>query len=155
VGTAPDGSVPCGANLLTPNAAVSSPMARSPASLAIDGNFGTRWESVQAVDPQWICLDFGAPVFIGRVRILWETACATNYDLQVSRDGTIWTTLQSVAGNTKGGPAPADWTTAADHPGLAGVGRYLRVNGTVRCTSYGYSIWEMQAFGDTDASCHP
>jgi hypothetical protein len=38
---------------------------------------------------------------------------------------------------------------------LSAVGRYLRVNGTVRCSVYGYSIWEMRAYGDTNASCTP
>jgi hypothetical protein len=145
----------CGANVLAPSGAVSSPLAMMPASLAIDGNLSTRWESVHAVDPQWIYLDFGAPVFVNRVRILWETACATNYDLQVSNDATAWTTLRSIIGNVQGGPPPTDWTTAVDHTGLVGVGRYVRMTGTARCTSYGYSIWEMQVFGDTNASCHP
>jgi hypothetical protein len=35
------------------------------------------------------------------------------------------------------------------------TGRYLRVNGTMRCTVYGYSIWEMRAYGDANANCEP
>jgi hypothetical protein len=147
----------CASNLLTPTAAVSLTEngAGVVAHNAIDGIFTTRWESIHAVDPQWIDLDFGAPVFIDRVEIAWETACATNYDIQVSNDTIAWTTLRSIVGNTQGGPAPADWTTAANNVGLSGVGRYLRINGTVRCTMYGYSIWEMRAYGDTNSTCHP
>jgi hypothetical protein len=144
----------CNANILVPNAAVASSQMQ-PASNAIDGMFGTRWESVHGVDPQWIYLDYGAPVYISRIQIAWETACAKNYALQVSNDLVTWTTMTSIAGNTNGGGAPANWTTAANHPVLSGVGRYLRVNGTVRCTMYGYSMWEMRAFGDTNGTCTP
>jgi hypothetical protein len=154
---AADAGPKCVSNVLTPTAAVSLSVngVGNVAHNAIDGIFTTRWESIHAVDPQWIYLDFGAPVFIDQVQIAWETACATNYDIQVSNDAAVWTTLTSIVGNTQGGPAPADWTTAANHAGLSGVGRYLRINGTVRCTMYGYSIWEMRAFGDTNSTCHP
>ena len=156
---ATEGSAACRSNVLAANAAVASTVLVSPtgiAAKAIDGNFTTRWGSVERVDPQWIYIDFGAPVFIDRVQIQWEVACAANYDLQISNDASNWTPLRSILGNTQGSPSPSDWSTAADHPGLAGVGRYLRVYGTARCTTfYGYSIWEMRAFGDTDTTCHP
>jgi hypothetical protein len=144
----------CASVVLTPTAVVASTEMR-PASYAIDSNFTTRWESAQNTLPQWIYLDFGAPVFIDRVQIAWEKACAQSYDLQVSNDAATWTTMESIVGNTLGGPSPADWTTAADHTGVTGVGRYMRVNATVRCQTYGYSLWEMRVFGDTSASCTP
>jgi len=107
------------------------------------------------VDPQWIYLDFGAPVFIGEVQILWN-ACAADYDIDVSEDAATWTVVSSVVGNTlESAGIPADWTGADDQMGLNAVGRYLRINGTARCTVYGYSIWEMRAYGDTNASCTP
>jgi hypothetical protein len=150
---------PCGSNLLAPTNAVSSSIHGSNvAMLAIDHNFGTRWESAQSIDPQWIYLDFGRPVSINRVQIAWETSCAQNYDLQTSNDTQTWTTIFSVLGNMSGtNPGPADWTTALNHTGFLGVGRYLRVFGTARCipaTNYGYSMWEMQVSGDTNTSCH-
>jgi hypothetical protein len=115
------------------------------------------------VDPQWIDLDFGAPVFISEVDVLWEASCAKNYDLDISNDGLTWTTIPNgtVVGNTLAGnvqadgKTPTDWTNAVVTKPLSAVGRYLRVNGTVRCTVYGYSIWEMRAYGDTNASCTP
>jgi hypothetical protein len=152
-----DAMAVCASNVLTPTAAVASSV--SPAGLvagnAIDTIFTTRWESVHAVDPQWIYLDFGVPVHVNRVEIAWETACARNYDVQVSKDATAWTTLRAIVGNASGGPSPAAWTATANHAGLSGVGRYVRVNGTARCTQYGYSIWEMRVFGDTNSVCHP
>jgi hypothetical protein len=150
-----DGPPRCGSVVLTPVGAVSL-SAMQPAIYAVDGNLKTRWESIHGVDPQWIYADFGAPVFMNHVQILWENSCGRDYDLQVSSDAATWTTITSVVGNTLGKVGfPTDWSTAADHPGLSGVGRYMRVYGKVRCNAYGYSIWEMRVFGDTNASCTP
>jgi hypothetical protein len=149
----------CKSNVLVPKGAVASSTSDpNVAAGAIDKDFTTRWESVWASDPQWIYVDFGAPVYINRVQILWLRACAANYDLQVSNNTTTWTTIRSIVGNTVGSSvSPTDWTTAVDHAGLVGgVGRYLRVFGKTRCdTNYGYSMWEMQASGDTVANCTP
>src|SRR5260370_12129144 len=151
----------CASNVLRPVAAVgSSTHNGNVAAFAIDAMFGTRWESDYS-DPQWIYLDFGASAFIDRVGIAWENACGKDYELQVAdtaaADASAWKTISQVTGNTKGtfGP-PMEWATATeavDYLGLAGVGRYLRVHGSARCTAYGYSIWEMRAFGDTNANC--
>jgi hypothetical protein len=148
----------CVSNLLAPtNEVALSERNGNVASGAIDGNFGTRWESAQGIDPEWIYIDFGSPVFINRVRIIWETACGKNYDLQISNDATTWNTMRSITGNSLSNfGAPTDWSMAADHTGLSGVGRYLRIFGTARCTTnYGYSIWEMQVYGDPNPPCTP
>jgi F5/8 type C domain len=86
-----------------------------------------------------------------------EGAAATNYELQVSNDESTWTTMTSIVGNTSGTEnAPSDWSGAVDTTRLASVGRYVRVCGTVRCmTVSGYSIWEMQVYGDTNTNCVP
>jgi hypothetical protein len=111
------------------------------------------------VDPQFLQLDYGAPVHISEVQILWQTACAKNFTIDVSDDAATWTTIKTVTGNTAGigGAGPTAWsgTGYEDLTGLSGVGRYMRMNGTARCGMYGYSIWEIRAFGDTNASCTP
>jgi F5/8 type C domain-containing protein len=150
--------------LLTPTAATAlSVNAGNVAANAIDGNLTTRWESAQGVDPEWIYIDFGAPVFIGEVDVLWEAACAKNYDIDISTNATTWTVIPNatIVGNTLAGNAiadgmtPKDWTKAVVTKPLTAVGRYLRVNGTARCSVYGYSMWEMRAYGDKNASCTP
>jgi hypothetical protein len=125
------------------------------AGLAIDGVLDTCWESAWMVDPQWLDVDFGAPVFVSEVDILWQ-ACATNYTIELSNDEMTWTTIATVMGNvTVNRNAPADWSGAAVHKGLSGKGRYLRISGTVRCDApnYGYAIWEVRAFGSP--TCQP
>jgi hypothetical protein len=156
---APEAGPTCGSNVLVPTGAVASTLfVTTPTDVTqavVDGNLSTRWNSAHA-DPQWIYLDFGAPVFVDRVQILWQH-CATKYDLQVSNDASTWTTMRSIVGNTSGTEnPPPDWSGAVDTMGLAGVGRYLRVSGTVRCVAAsGYSIWEMQVYGDKNAMCVP
>jgi hypothetical protein len=151
---------------LTPTRVVAS-TSRSPnvPQDAVDGDFTTRWESVQSldvdgasVDPQWIYVDFGAPVSVHEVEIDWERACASDYQLQVSMDASTWTTMPNgtITGNALGSMfAPTDWSTAVDTQGLSGVGRYLRVFATARCQPlYGDSIWEMRASGYLLSACH-
>jgi|HubBroStandDraft_1064217.scaffolds.fasta_scaffold12176_5 hypothetical protein len=155
----------CASNLLTPvMATASSATAPNVAGYAIDGLLTTRWESVDGVDPQWLIVDFGALAFVDEVDVLWEAACASDYTLDVSMDGMTWMTIPNgtVTGNTQaanmpGDPPtpPTDWSAAVVSKNLHAVGRYLRVDGTTRCTVYGYSIWEMRAYGDDDIACTP
>jgi hypothetical protein len=110
-----------------------------PAGNAFDGNLtSTRWASKEGVDPQWLRVDLGASASISRVKLSWEAAYGKAYTIQVSSDGTTWTTIYST---TTGNGGTDDLT------GLTGTGRYVRVYGTARGTSYGYSLYEMQVYG--------
>jgi hypothetical protein len=122
-----------------PAAASSLESSAFPASAAFDGNLtGTRWASREGVDPQWLQVDLGAPATVSRVKLNWEAAYGKAYTIQVSPDGTAWTTVFST---TTGNGGTDDLT------GLAGTGRFVRVHGTVRGTSFGYSLFEMQVYG--------
>jgi CxxC motif-containing protein (DUF1111 family) len=112
---------------------------------AIDHDQTTRWSSGFS-DDQWLVIDYGSTQTITRVRIDWENAHATQYELQVSDDNTNWTTLKAVD-NSQGG--------TEDLTGLSGQGRYLRMKGIKRSTNYGYSIFEIQAFTGTPPSTTP
>jgi len=107
---------------------------------AVDGNATTtRWASTEGIDPQWIYVDLGAIYNITRVKITWETALGKDYQIQLSNDGSAWgTPIKSVTGNT---------ALVNDHTGLSGSGRYVRINGTARGTTYGYSIYELEVYG--------
>lgn len=106
------------------------------AAMAFDGNTGTRWGS-NFSDPQWVTVDLGAVATINRVVLNWESAYGKAYQIQVSANGTSWTTLYSTT-NSDGG---------IDDINLNGSGRYVRMYGTTRATGYGYSLWEFQVFG--------
>lgn len=70
------------------------------------------------------------------VTLDWETAYATAFQIQVSPDGTNWTTVYSTTSGTGG-----TQTLAVD-----GTGRYVRMDGTARATPYGYSLWEFGVY---------
>ncbi|MGW4895319.1 discoidin domain-containing protein [Kitasatospora sp. NPDC004240] len=116
------------------------------AGKAFDGSTSTRWASAEGKDPQWLRVDLGGNADISRVKLSWESAYAKAYRLEVSADGVTWRTLaEEKAGN--GGTD--DWT------GLGGKGRYVRMYGTARGTSYGYSLFEMQVYGVPDGGPSP
>ncbi|MGO9977309.1 MAG: discoidin domain-containing protein, partial [Solirubrobacteraceae bacterium] len=108
-----------------------------PASAAVDGSLSTRWSSAFS-DPQWIYVDLGAEYNISEVDLNWEAAYAKAYQIQVSNDATNWTTIYSTTSGTGG---------VNDLTGLSGTGRYVRMYGTARATSWGYSLWEFAVYG--------
>jgi len=61
---------------------------------AVDGDPSTRWGS-EFSDPQWLAVDLGQTRTIRRVKLQWEDAYASAYDVQVSLDGKDWTTVCS------------------------------------------------------------
>ncbi len=129
----------CGTTNLALNhtaTASSQENAAFPAQDAVDGNAGTRWSSAFS-DPQWLQVDLGASHSVCKVVLSWEAAYATAFQVQTSADGSTWTTVYSTTTGTGGTQTLT----------VAGTGRYLRVYGTARATQYGYSLWEVQAFG--------
>jgi chitosanase len=105
---------------------------------AFDGKSSTRWGSKEGVDPQWIRVDLGAAASITRVKLTWEAAYGKAYRIETSNDDAAWTSIYS----TKAGDGGTD-----DLTGLSGTGRYVRVYGTKRGTSKGYSLYEVQVYG--------
>ena len=77
-----------------------------------------------------------------QVTLSWETAYATAFQIQVSTDGTAWTSIYSTTTGTGGTQTLA----------VTGTGRYLRVYGTARATQYGYSLLELAVQTTTGAT---
>ena len=107
------------------------------ASNATDGSYSTRWASVFA-DPQSLSVDLGANYSINRVKLTWEAALASAYEIQISTNGNDWSTIKSVTGNA---------ATTNDLTGLSGIARYVKIYGTARATAYGYSLYEVEVYG--------
>jgi hypothetical protein len=106
-----------------------------PPGNATDGDTATRWASDWS-DPQWIQVDLGATTPLRHVQLAWETAYATSYQLQLSTDGTTWSTAYSTTTGDGG----------FDDIDLTGSARYVRLNGTARATGFGYSLWEFGVY---------
>jgi hypothetical protein len=115
---------------------------RLSAALADDAKTTTRWSS-DSSDAQWIKIDLGTVSQIHHVKLQWETAYASGYQVQTSANGTKWTSVYST---TTGNGGIDDLT------GLKASGRYIRINGTKRATTWGYSLWNFQVYGTTAAA---
>ncbi|WP_370083964.1 discoidin domain-containing protein [Streptacidiphilus sp. MAP12-16] len=105
------------------------------ASNATDGDWSTRWASDWS-DPQWLQVDLGQVTTIRHVQLGWEAAYGKAYQVQVSNDGTNWTTVYSTTTATGG----------IDDFDVTGSGRYVRLNLTQRGTAYGYSLYEFGVY---------
>ncbi len=106
------------------------------ASNANDGNLFTRWGSSSS-DPQFIYVDLGARYDLCKVVLKWETAIGKDFKIQVSEDAINWTTIKTLTGNI----------SSENYLGVQGSGRYVRMLGTARGTTFGYSLWEFEVYG--------
>lgn len=117
------------------------------ASLAVDGNTDTRWES-EWDDNQWLAVDLEDTYLVDRIHIVWEGAYARSYRLQSSIDGDDWYDFYQES-DCKGGEESLTFPTVP--------ARYIRICCDIRFLSaYGFSIKELRVFGisrlDPDAS---
>jgi hypothetical protein len=134
-------SLPTHAQNLALSKTTTASSAGQPASRATDGDGNTRWESASS-DNQQITVDLATVQPIDRVRLSWENAYGKNFTIQVSTDNVVWSTVATVTNNA---------TTYSDFTNLATSGRYVRMVGTARATSYGYSIYEFEVFSTSPA----
>jgi beta-glucanase (GH16 family) len=87
---------------------------------------------------QWLSVDLGSQNEISRVVLKWETAYAKGYELQISDDNETWTSLFAATTGNGG----------TDDVSLTGTGRYLRLYATERGTEWGYSLFELEIYGN-------
>ncbi|MFY1674567.1 discoidin domain-containing protein [Plantactinospora sp. WMMB334] len=115
---------------------------------AFDHDPASRWATSSTtgwVDPGWISVDLGATAQISQVVLQWDPAYATAYQIQVSSNGSSWSSIFS----TTSGDGLKDVINAT------GTGRYVRMYGTARGGPYGYSLWEFSIYGTGGAPVAP
>jgi O-glycosyl hydrolase len=104
-------------------------------SFAADGKFRTRWAS-NWNDNEWIRVDLGSIVDINRIVLDWEDAFGMEYLVQVSDDAINWKTIYHEMFGFPG-----------EHAYYAGTsGRYVKMAGIHRGTSWGYSLFEFGVY---------
>lgn len=122
-----------------------------------DGNIDSRWQSAGArhyaeagdMTEDWWYVDLGAVYSIDQIKILYERACATDYDLQTSPNGDSWVNI---------GSYNAQPNTKEDNDGAYEVysitpaknARYVRIftrNGYSNL-AYGFSMYEFEVYGE-------
>ena len=106
---------------------------------AIDGTFDSRWSSGWS-DNEWIYLDFGSPKTFDTVTLSWETAYGLSYEIQISDDAQNWTTVYTETSGDGGEDVIFVGVQTA---------RYVKMNGLIRGTEWGYSLWEFEVSGAT------
>lgn len=123
-------------------AVASSTEGANTANKAVDGvSSGTsRWASSWN-DKQWIYIDLGYKYTIDWVKLVWESASAKSYTIDVAdKPSGPWTTISSKS-NMIAGPRTDNINN------ISGVGRYIRMNGLTRNSGYGFSLYEFEAYG--------
>ncbi|MBQ8055737.1 MAG: discoidin domain-containing protein, partial [Paludibacteraceae bacterium] len=110
---------------------------------ANDGKENTRWETKHEDVPSTVTIDLEQVYSLQEIAISWETACASDYTVEVSKDGNVWTNVANFSGLSG---AHKDEIT------LNNAGRYVRINCQKRATQYGYSIWEVEVYGNAYTS---
>ncbi len=112
------------------------------AVFAVDGNVATRWSSVYS-NNQWLAVEMEASKSIQQVKLHWEAAYGKDYEIQVSLNGTDWTTVfHETAGNGQWDVINLDEVEA----------KFIRMKGNVKATQWGFSLFAFQAFAEADAS---
>ena len=126
------------------------------AALAFDGDANTRWASNWESD-EYISVDLGTAYTISEINLLWESAYATKYKIQISNDGVNWTNayfkntpnyvnitdsvIDIFNKNTTGGSESISFLKPIS-------ARYIKMQGVQPITEYGYSIYEFEVHGE-------
>ena len=108
------------------------------ASNAVDGDGTTRWAS-EFADNQNLIVDLWQSYTISTVKVAWEAAYASQFQVQVSNDNTTWTTVYENY-NATGGTQTIEFTPVS--------ARYVKIYCIKRATEYGFSIYEFEVYKD-------
>lgn len=108
-----------------------------------DGKLDTRWGSTHK-DNEYVTIDLGRTCYIDHLVLRWETAYASKYSLGLSRNGIDWTTITLAS---SGGTERVELAQLLMAQDMESRGRYLRLTGVERATTYGTSLYEIEAYG--------
>ncbi|CDG84341.1 discoidin domain-containing protein [Janthinobacterium agaricidamnosum] len=114
------------------------------ASNITDDDATSRWSSRYS-DNEWIQVDLGSSKVIGAVELNWQNAYGRAYDIQVSDNGSNWTTVYRQLAGAGGN----------DKVALYASGRYVRMQGIARGTPFGYSLFGFKVYPYRDGDPKP
>jgi hypothetical protein len=121
------------------SAAAGNPASAVTTATTYQNYTATRWEST-ASDPQTITVDLGSAMEVNRAILKWYTDYGKAFKIQVSTDSTTWTDVYSTT--TGASYSVTDVTFAKT------TARYVRMNGTQRGNSNGYSLFAFMVLND-------
>jgi hypothetical protein len=122
---------------------------------ATDEDLATRWSSAWSdgtgnnpeeplydgdADDEWIAIDFGEYIEVNKIILTWEAAYGSGYNIESSLDGYVWKSeFEERAGD--GDEDLLDFETPFP-------ARFIRMQGVERATQFGYSLYEIAAYGE-------
>lgn len=144
-----------GWNIAKGKTAYAGHVAENGIAAANDGKKDTRWGSNGAAHysavgenaEDWWYVDLGDFYKVDQIKILFETAAPTDYDLLISNNAASWTVIGTYTTQPKTGNTDEKYNVY-DFTGK--VGRYVKIfarNG-YNNMQYGISIWEFEVYGD-------
>lgn len=105
------------------------------AEMLNDNDLNTRWASAEN-DEEWFELALAEDVNIKTLALFWETAYAVEYDVQLSDDGTNWTTVYE----------QIDGSGGNDFIPLNHRASFIRLRTHRRATEWGNSLYEVAVY---------
>jgi len=118
------------------------------ADKAFDNDAATRWSSYQngvQNDSQWIYVDLGDVYKVNRVVLNWEAAYGKRYKIDVSLNGTTWTTALEIQNNESAGRKEHAIAPEAS-------AKFVRMFGIERGNQYGgFSLYSFEVYGEQSA----
>ena len=112
------------------------------ANYAVDGDLGTRWATGNGHNEvaNWIQVDLGSVQVVNNVRIYWEAAYSSDYQILFSYDGSNYYSVYHQTTTPSSGNGVNDYQ---NHPlACPTPTRYVKVQAAVGsyATDYGLSI---------------
>lgn len=124
--------------LMKPTSCSSVESGLTSSDMAVDGSSTTRWSSAWQ-DRQWWMVDLLHQITPGTINIVWETAYAKMFNIEISVDNKIWQTYYSNSAFSGGESIITNLNSVS--------GRYFRVNCVQRSTNYGSSFYSFTVDG--------
>jgi len=117
------------------------------AANVFDGSSTTRWSSYQngaQNDSQWVAVELDDIYKVNRVVLNWEAAYGKRYQIQVSTNGTSWSTAFEITNNGSAGRKEHEFTPKdAKHVRMFGIERGLEYGG--------FSLYDFEVYGEAVA----
>ena len=111
------------------------------ANNAIDSDENSRWESQHGKDdPEWLQIDLEAVYMVSEFKVIWESAGAKEYSIQVSMDGNIWNDVYKITDGKGGETREGNFESTN--------AKFIRLFATTKVLElYGYSIYFFEVKG--------
>lgn len=108
------------------------------AAKAVDGNNSTQWRSANGDTNPTLTIDLGNFYTLNNIKLSWSTSYATSYLIEISNDGSTFTTLKTLSGQNGGDD---------EITGLSATTRFVRISVKTRSATTGVYLNSAEIYG--------